>query len=89
MVIEDGVVLVEVVSEILVEKIYDGEMIIKILKVYELLWKLYCIVLVDLVIYFGWVLYLGEGKVKEERDKVFKENGKLGLVFDKWVSLDV
>ncbi|KAK4193736.1 putative salicylate hydroxylase [Podospora australis] len=89
MAIEDGAVLAEVVSKIPADKLNDPETITKTLKVYELLRKPHCSALVDLATHSGRVLHLGEGKAKEERDRLFKENGKSGSVPDKWASPDV
>lgn len=89
MAIEDGAVLAEVVSKIPADKLQDPETVTKTLKVYELLRKPHCSALVDLATHSGRVLHLGEGKAKEERDRMFKENGKSGSVPDKWASPDV
>ncbi|SPQ23531.1 14e667fe-9d96-4930-8e9a-34ae56f9f0ad [Thermothielavioides terrestris] len=89
MAIEDGAVLAEVVSKIPADKARDPGTITKALKVYELLRKPHCTALVDLAAHSGRILHLGEGKAKEERDREFAQNGKLGTVPDKWASPDV
>lgn len=89
MAIEDGAVLAECVSRVPADKLGDPEALSKALKVYELLRKPYTTTLVDLASHSGRVLHLGEGKAKEERDRLFKENGKSGSVPDKWASPDV
>lgn len=89
MAIEDGSVLAEVVSKIPADKMHDPETITKTLKVYELLRKPYCSRLVDLAAHSGRILHLGEGAAKEERDRLFRENGRSGSVPDKWASPDV
>ncbi|KAK3318515.1 hypothetical protein B0H66DRAFT_241177 [Apodospora peruviana] len=89
MAIEDGAVLAECVSRIPAEKLNDADHISKTLKVYELLRKPHTSALVDLAAFSGRTLHLGEGKAKEERDRLFKENGKSGVVPDKWASPDV
>ncbi|KAK5660315.1 hypothetical protein OQA88_12855 [Cercophora sp. LCS_1] len=89
MAIEDGAVLAECVSRVPEDKLGDSEALSKALKVYELLRKPYTTTLVDLASHSGRVLHLGEGKAKEERDRLFKDNGKSGTVPDKWASPDV
>ncbi|KAK3954625.1 hypothetical protein QBC32DRAFT_80108 [Pseudoneurospora amorphoporcata] len=89
MAIEDGSVLAECVSRIPADKLDDAETITKTLKVFEMLRKPYTTTLVDLASHSGRVLHLGEGKAKEERDRLFRENGKSGVVPDKWASPDV
>ncbi|KAK4214851.1 3-hydroxybenzoate 6-hydroxylase [Rhypophila decipiens] len=89
MAIEDGAVLAECVSRIPADKLHDAQVIGKTLKVYELLRKPHTSALVDLATFSGRTLHLGEGKAKEERDRLFKENGKSGTVPDKWASPDV
>jgi len=89
MAIEDGAVLAEVVAKIPADKIHDAKVITKTLKTYELLRKPHCTALVDLATLSGRILHLGEGKAREERDRLFRENGKHGVVPDKWASPDV
>lgn len=89
MAIEDGATLAECVSRIPAEQLGDSQALSRALKVYELLRKPRTSELVDLASYSGRVLHLGEGKAKEERDRLFRENGKSGEVPDKWASPDV
>lgn len=89
MAVEDGAVLAEVVSKIPSDGLHDPAAISKTLKVYELLRKPHCSALVDMATHSGRILHLGEGPAKEERDRLFRENGKTGSVPDKWASPDV
>jgi len=88
MAIEDGAVLAECVSRIPADQL-NSEGIHKALRVYETLRKPYTTALVNMATHSGRVLHLGEGKAKEERDRLFRENGKSGSVPDKWASPDV
>ena len=65
--------------------------IAKALKVYELLRKDRTALLVDMAYTSGLALHLGEGKAREERDRMFEEARKKkgGPVPDKWASPDV
>ena len=89
MAIEDGAVLAECVSRIPSDQLSNPAAVSRALKVYELLRKPHTSALVDLASHSGRVLHLGEGKAKEERDRLFGENGKSGSVPDKWASPDV
>ncbi|KAK4454311.1 hypothetical protein QBC34DRAFT_393064 [Podospora aff. communis PSN243] len=89
MAIEDGATLAECVSRIPADRLADSESVSRALKVYELLRKPHTSALVDLATFSGRQLHLGEGKAKEERDRLFRENGKSGTVPDKWASPDV
>jgi salicylate hydroxylase len=89
MAIEDGATLAECVSRIPADRLADPESVSRALKVYELLRKPHTSALVDLATFSGRQLHLGEGKAKEERDRLFRENGKSGSVPDKWASPDV
>jgi len=89
MAIEDGAVLAECVSRIPSDQLSNPAAVSRALKVYELLRKPHTSALVDLASHSGRVLHLGEGKAKEERDRLFRENGKSGSVPDKWASPDV
>lgn len=87
MAIEDGAVLAEVLS-----RIPDARpsTISRALQAYEALRKDRTTTLVDMALYSGRQLHLGEGKAKEERDRQFREHkDKKGAVPDKWASPDV
>jgi len=87
MAIEDGAVLAEVLSR--VQRAGDPDSTYKCLKVYELLRKDRTTMLVNMAAYSGKQLHLGEGKAKEERDRLFREHKTAGKVPDKWASPDV
>jgi salicylate hydroxylase len=93
MAIEDGAVLAEVMSRVVLDSTATVEeraaAIRHAFKVYERLRKPHCTALVDLAAQSGRILHLGEGKAKEERDREFRQNGKNGSVPDKWASPDV
>jgi salicylate hydroxylase len=86
MAIEDGSVIAEVLLRAPDQK---PETITKCLKVYQLSRKDWCTRLVDLAFVSGKGLHLGEGKAKEERDRLFAEHKSKGAVPDKWASPDV
>ncbi|KAI0159745.1 FAD/NAD(P)-binding domain-containing protein [Xylariaceae sp. FL1272] len=87
MAIEDGAVLAEVVAA---APSTDPEVLARALKVYELLRKDWTYNLVDLAAFSGRTLHLGEGKAREERDRLFEEARKSGQpVPDKWASPEV
>ena len=89
MAIEDAAVVAEVISR--VPAAGDARAIAKALKVYELLRKDRTALLVDMAYTSGLALHLGEGKAREERDRMFEEARKKkgGPVPDKWASPDV
>lgn len=86
MAIEDGAVIAEVLSR---APDTQPETIARCLKVYELSRKDWCSNLVQMAYISGRTLHLGEGKAKEERDRMFKEHKSSGAVPDKWASPDV
>jgi salicylate hydroxylase len=64
----------------------------KALKVYELLRKERTQIIVDLAAASGRSLHLGEGKAKEDRDKIFaalRDKQGRGPVPDKWADAEV
>lgn len=87
--IEDAAVLGVVLAP---KRIADGspETINKALKIYESVRKVRAETLVELAAENGRAMHLGEGKAKEERDKIFAalKTGK-GPVPDKWADADV
>ncbi|KAI0132524.1 hypothetical protein BJ170DRAFT_251451 [Xylariales sp. AK1849] len=85
---EDAATLVETLS-LVPDGGADPEATAKTLKVYELLRKERTSWMVDLAAFSGRTLQLGEGKAKEERDKVFAEAKKGQPVPDKWASPEV
>ncbi|KAK1826761.1 FAD/NAD(P)-binding domain-containing protein [Podospora conica] len=87
MAVEDGAVLAECLSRVPVGG--GAEAVARALKVYELLRKPRTSQLVELAAHSGRVLHLGEGQAKEERDRLFRDNGRGGSVPDKWASPDV
>jgi salicylate hydroxylase len=87
MAIEDGAVLAECISR--VPDVTDPKALGRALKTYELLRRDHTYALVEMAAFSGRILHLGEGKAKEERDRLFAENGKSGSVPDKWASPDV
>lgn len=88
MAIEDGAVLAEVLSRVPDAK---PSTVSRALKTYEALRKDRTTTLVDMALYSGRQLHLGEGKAKEERDRQFREHNrdKKGAIPDKWASPDV
>ncbi|KAF4454496.1 salicylate hydroxylase [Fusarium austroafricanum] len=86
MAIEDGSTIAEVLS---LAPDARPETIAKCLKVYELSRKEWTSNLVEMAYLSGRTLHLGEGKAKEERDRMFKEHKISGSVPDKWTSPDV
>ncbi|KAH8680913.1 hypothetical protein BX600DRAFT_428890 [Xylariales sp. PMI_506] len=86
---EDAAVLAEVVA-----RVHGGgaepEETARALRVYELLRKERATTLVDLAALSGRTLHLGEGKAREERDRLFRESKEKGKpVPDKWASPEV
>lgn len=68
----------------------DPAAVAKTLQVYELLRKERATTLVNLAALNGKTMHLGEGKAREERDKMFAEAKQTGKpVPDKWASPDV
>ncbi|KAI1011272.1 hypothetical protein LB504_002293 [Fusarium proliferatum] len=86
MAIEDGSTIAEVLS---LAPDTRPETIAKCLKVYEQSRKEWTSNLVEMAYLSGRTLHLGEGKAKEERDRMFKEHKTSGSVPDKWTSPDV
>ncbi|KAF4345383.1 salicylate hydroxylase [Fusarium beomiforme] len=86
MAIEDGSTIAEVLS---LAPDARPETIAKCLKVYEQSRKEWTSNLVEMAYLSGRTLHLGEGKAKEERDRMFKEHKTSGSVPDKWTSPDV
>ena len=86
MAIEDGSTVAEVLC---LAPDTKPETIAKCLKVYELSRKEWTSSLVEMAYLSGRTLHLGEGKAKEERDRMFKEHKTSGSVPDKWTSPDV
>jgi salicylate hydroxylase len=87
--IEDGAVLGVVLAQL---PDASPESINKALKVYEKIRKERAEMLVELAAASARNLHLGEGKAKEERDRVFKElreKGGKAPVPDKWADADV
>lgn len=85
--IEDAAVLGEVLSR---APGSTPDAINKCLQVYELMRKDRTTTLVDLAAKSGRTLHLGEGRAKEERDRLFTEARARGAkVPDKWASPDV
>ncbi|KAI1874764.1 uncharacterized protein JN550_002193 [Neoarthrinium moseri] len=68
----------------------DADAVARALRVYEALRKERATTLVDLAAFSGRTLHLGEGKAKEERDRMFAEAKEKGKpVPDKWASPEV
>ncbi|KAF5018565.1 hypothetical protein F66182_9459 [Fusarium sp. NRRL 66182] len=86
MAIEDGSTIAEALS---LAPDARPETIAKCLKIYELSRKEWTSSLVEMAYLSGRTLHLGEGKAKEERDRMFKEHKNSGAVPDKWASPDV
>lgn len=84
--IEDAAVLGVVLSKC---PDTSPESINKSLKVYEKVRKERAEILVELAAQSGRELHLGEGKAREERDRVFREGGAEGKVPDKWADREV
>ena len=85
--IEDAAVLGVVLSKL---PDTEPESINKVLRVYEAVRKERAETLVDLAAQSGRAMHLGEGKAKEERDRMFAELKKGGKsVPDKWADADV
>jgi salicylate hydroxylase len=86
MAIEDGAVIAEVLS---LSPSTDAASLAKSLRAYQLSRKEWCSNLVEMAYLSSLSLHLGEGKAREERDRMFRERGKDGSVPDKWASPDV
>ncbi|KAH6996305.1 hypothetical protein BKA56DRAFT_510562 [Ilyonectria sp. MPI-CAGE-AT-0026] len=86
MAIEDGATIAEALS---LAPDAQPETIAKCLKVYEMSRKEWTSNLVQMAFLSGRTLHLGEGKAKEERDRMFQEHKTSGSVPDKWTSPDV
>jgi salicylate hydroxylase len=87
MAIEDGAVVAEVLAR---APDLSPTTLGRCLRVYELLRKGRTTTLVDLAAISGRALHLGEGKAKEERDRLFAAHKeKKGAIPDKWASPDV
>jgi len=87
--IEDGAVLGAVLAQL---PSTSAESINKALRVYEKIRKERAEMLVELAAASARNLHLGEGKAKEERDRMFKElrdKGGKAPVPDKWADADV
>lgn len=88
--IEDSAVIAEVLALL---PSYSPEDINKALKVYEEVRKERAEILVEMAAQSGRTLHLGEGKAKEERDRLFEELKKAGKqgakVPDKWADAEV
>lgn len=87
MAVEDAAVLAECVARVPVGG--GAEAVARALEVYEMLRKPRTSQLVELAAHSGRVLHLGEGQAREERDRLFRDNGRGGSVPDKWASPDV
>ncbi|KAK0390990.1 hypothetical protein NLU13_0492 [Sarocladium strictum] len=86
MAIEDGAVIAEVLS---MAPSTDADSLAKALRAYQLSRKEWCSNLVEMAYMSSLTLHLGEGKAREERDRMFRERGSDGSVPDKWASPDV
>ncbi|KAL0944394.1 3-hydroxybenzoate 6-hydroxylase 1 [Colletotrichum truncatum] len=86
MAIEDGSVVAEVLSR---APDTSPQTLRRCLKAYELSRREWCSQLVNMAFLSGKQLHLGEGKAKEERDRMFAEHKSAGAVPDKWASPDV
>lgn len=88
MAIEDGAVLAEVLA-----RVPDTQpaTISRALRTYEAMRKERTSTLVEMAAFSGRQLHLGEGKAREERDRLFREHhrDKKGSIPDKWASPDV
>ncbi|GKT48652.1 FAD-dependent monooxygenase OpS4 [Colletotrichum spaethianum] len=86
MAIEDGSVVAEVLARAPDTK---PATLRRCLKAYELSRRDWTSQLVNMAFLSGKQLHLGEGKAKEERDRMFAEHKSAGAVPDKWASPDV
>ncbi len=88
MAIEDGSVLADALS-LTRDTTPDG--LARCLVVYERARKDWCARLVEMAFVSGKALHLGDGKAREERDRLFREHAarKGSAVPDKWASPDV
>lgn len=86
MAIEDGSVIAEVLSA---APSTDAATLAKCLRAYQLSRKDWCSNLVEMAYMSSLTLHLGEGKAREERDRMFRERESGGSVPDKWASPDV
>ncbi|KAF6843938.1 3-hydroxybenzoate 6-hydroxylase 1 [Colletotrichum musicola] len=86
MAIEDGSVVAEVLSR---APDTSPRTLRRCLKAYELSRRDWCSQLVNMAFLSGKQLHLGEGKAKEERDRMFAQHKSAGAVPDKWASPDV
>ncbi|KDN65208.1 hypothetical protein CSUB01_05452 [Colletotrichum sublineola] len=86
MAIEDGSIVAEVLSR---APDTDPKTLRRCLKAYELSRRDWTAQLVNMAFLSGKQLHLGEGKAKEERDRMFAEHKAAGAVPDKWASPDV
>ncbi|TQN74803.1 FAD-dependent monooxygenase OpS4 [Colletotrichum shisoi] len=86
MAIEDGAVVAEVLAR---APDTDPGTLRRCLKAYELSRRDWTSQLVNMAFLSGKQLHLGEGKAKEERDRLFAEHKSAGAVPDKWASPDV
>ncbi len=87
MAIEDGAVIAEVLSR---APNADPDSLQRSLKVYELIRKDRTAALVELAAHSGRILHMGDGKAKEDRDRLFAAHkDKKGTVPDRWASPDV
>jgi salicylate hydroxylase len=86
MAIEDGATIAEVLS---MAPDASPETIRKCFEIYELSRREWCSNLVEMAYMSGRTLHLGEGKAREERDRMFREHKTGGSVPDKWASPDV
>jgi salicylate hydroxylase len=86
MAIEDGSVIAEVLGA---APSSDPAILAKCLRAYQLSRKDWCSNLVEMAYMSSLTLHLGEGKAREERDRMFRERESGGSVPDKWASPDV
>ncbi|KXH58642.1 hypothetical protein CSAL01_13664 [Colletotrichum salicis] len=86
MAIEDGSVVAEVLAR---APDTSPATLRRCLKAYELSRRDWTSQLVNMAFLSGKQLHLGEGKAKEERDRMFAESRQTGAVPDKWASPDV
>ncbi|OHE94341.1 hypothetical protein CORC01_10388 [Colletotrichum orchidophilum] len=86
MAIEDGSVIAEVLAR---APDTAPATLRRCLKAYELSRRDWTSQLVNMAFLSGKQLHLGEGKAKEERDRMFAESRQTGAVPDKWASPDV
>ncbi|KAL1888303.1 hypothetical protein Cpir12675_006226 [Ceratocystis pirilliformis] len=85
MAVEDGATIAEALA---LSPDMKPESISRSLKVYQMMRKEWCTDLVEMAYQCGRTLHLGEGKAKEERDRLFAEAraGNVSVVPDKWAS---